>query len=127
MGERQQQQQQLEVDLLPDPRFRTRARPPTGSRFTLVDMPTIRELEEALARELPEDAEQERWDPARTLLSPEAMRWSMEKESAPIAMRDALLSVLAEARATNRFARWTLVVAALALVCSAVSVALTLL
>jgi hypothetical protein len=90
-------------------------------------MATIRELEAILARQTPEDAAQERWDSGRTLLSPEAMRWSMEKESAPIATRDALLSVLAEMRATTRLARLTLAVAALALVCSAVSVALALL
>jgi hypothetical protein len=60
-------------------------------------------------------------------LGQDAILRSMEKESAPIATRHALLSLLAEMRATTRLARWTLVVAALALVCSAVSVALALL
>jgi hypothetical protein len=89
-------------------------------------MPTIRELEEALAKRPPDEGERQRSRLPWTL-SPEAMLWSAEKETAPIAMRDAMLAVLAEARATTRLARWTLLVAVVALVCSAASIAITLL
>ena len=88
-------------------------------------MPTIQELQEALAKEPPKEGEQERWSPLR--LSPDVMLSETERNVAPLVTRDALLALLAEARATTQLARRTLVVAALALLCSAAGIAITLL
>jgi len=60
-------------------------------------------------------------------LSPEALQWAMEKDGAPLATKEAMLALLAETRATNYLARWTLFVAFLALCCSAVGIVLMLL
>ena len=51
----------------------------------------------------------------------------MEKDGAPLATKEAMLALLAETRATNYLARWTLFVAFLALCCSAVGIVLMLL
>jgi hypothetical protein len=52
---------------------------------------------------------------------------SFEQDTAPLVMRDTLLAVLAEARATTRLARWTLAVATLALLGTVAGIAVTLL
>ena len=91
-------------------------------------MPTLRQLEEALSRDPSKDAERPLSDLFRAPpLDPDVFRWRAEKESAPIEARDALLAVLAEARATTRLVRWTLVVAVLALVVSLAGIVIALL
>jgi hypothetical protein len=85
----------------------------------LAAMPTVREVQAALAKA----ATRER--PQRPGPMP-YLGWAVEKESAPLVTRDAMLGVLAEARATTRLARWTLVII-LALAVSIVGIALTLL
>jgi hypothetical protein len=94
-------------------------------------LPTIRKLEEALAktRPSPEAMEKMRWPGEGSVpaLDREAMDFFAEKESAPIVTRDILLDVLAEARATTRLARWTLFVASVTLVVSGAGVAIALL
>jgi hypothetical protein len=90
-------------------------------------MPTLRELEEALANQPPDEGEQEQEPRSLSRLSPDAMLYSFERDTAPLAIRDTLRAVLAEARATTRLARWTLAVATLALFCAAAGIAVTLL
>ena len=105
---------------------------PTGFRTTLVPVPTIRQIQEALAKQAPEeleDSEPPRAPPVREALrlSPDVIRFRAEKDAAPLVARDALLDVLAEARATTRLARWTLLVAAVTLLVSVASITIALL
>jgi hypothetical protein len=91
-------------------------------------MPTIRELEDALARQDPDEMKREREERETSLskLTAEAMAFSAEKETAPLVARDTLHAVLAEQRTTTRLARWTLVVAAMTLAVSVAGVVIAL-
>jgi hypothetical protein len=71
-------------------------------------MPTIRQLEKALAKRAPEDATHRPSEPLG--LSPEALRWSMEKDAAPLEAKNALLALLDEARQTRWIALASLAV-----------------
>jgi hypothetical protein len=88
-------------------------------------MPTIRQIEQALAKQPPEERGAE--PPSLLRLNPQVMRYQADKEAAPLVTRDILLDVLAEARATTRLARWTLVVATLAFLASVVGIVIGLL
>lgn len=69
-------------------------------------MATIRQLEEALAKQPAKDVARPP-DPLR--LSPEALRWGLENDLAPVEAKNALWALLGEARLT----RWTALVSLL--------------
>jgi hypothetical protein len=62
-------------------------------------VPTIRQVEEALAKRPHEPAPRRR--PAPWRLTNEALRWRVEKDQAPLEARNALLPLLDEARRTR--------------------------
>lgn len=63
-----------------------------------------------LGSESPEKAEERRTRLADAFsvpkISPEALGWQFEKETAPIATRDAVEALLEESRAQARWGRW---------------------
>jgi hypothetical protein len=65
-------------------------------------------LEEALLRRPDEPAE-----PVRSALKPnwESLRWGLERDGAPFVVRDAVLALLDEARASARRDRWATLIA----------------
>ncbi len=70
-------------------------------------MPTLRQLEEAWAKQPSENVTR---PPEPWRVSPEALRWGLEKDLAPVEAKNALLKLLDEARRTRWIALASLVV-----------------
>ena len=81
------------------------SRADAAARFS--GMPTIRQLEEALAKQPARDAARPP-DPLR--LSSEALRWGLENDLAPVETKNALWALLDEARLTRWIALASLLV-----------------
>jgi hypothetical protein len=71
-------------------------------------MPTIRDIERAFRDEPPEKADERRRRLASVLHWPgmaNSVRWQAQKEGAPVATRDAVLTLVEESRAQARWGR----------------------